>query len=232
MLARFTKVPLERKLVLDEARSTQEEKRMTNLTQQELLLKAQSQFESMLQAIKQHSQDQTRTDLVERDLFNQLLEMGHTTLSGFIAGAGDGDEGESVEVNGNELRRSDHPHRRIYHSIFGEIEIDRYVYAPGAKKKISYSPVDARLGLPRGEYSYVLEDWLEQFCVKEPFAEGVSALESILHLRASVRTAEVLNQRMAEHAEYFRLQQSPPQRPSKQYCRPCESKRYDFRQCI
>lgn len=214
MLARFTKVPLERKLVLKKARSTQEEKTMSNLTQRELLLKAQSQFESMLQTIKQHTQDETRTDLVERDLFNQFLEMGHTTLSAFIAGAGDGNEGESVEVNGNPLQRSDHLHRRIYHSIFGEIEIDRYVYAPGAKKKIAYSPVDARLGLPRGEYSYVLEDWLEQLCVKEPFAEGISGLASILHLRPSVRTAEVLNQRMAEHAECFRLQQGPPQVPT------------------
>ncbi len=186
---------------------------MSNLTQQELLLKARFQFESMLQAIKQHALDQTRTDLVERDLFNQFLEMGHTTLSAFIAGAGDGNEGEAVEVQGKRLSRSDHPHRRVYHSLFGEIEIERYVYAPGAKKKIAYSPLDARLGLPRGEYSYVLEDWLEQLCVKEPFAEGVSALASMLHLRPSVRTAEVLNQRMAEHAECFRLQQVPPQVP-------------------
>ena len=100
------------------------------------------------------------TDLVERDLFNKFLEMGHTTLSAFIAGAGDGDEGESIDVNGKRLQRSDRLHRRSYYSIFGEIEIGRYVYAPGAKKKIAYSPVDARLGLPRGEYSYVLEDWL------------------------------------------------------------------------
>ena len=135
---------------------------MSNLTQQELLLKAQSQFESMLQTIKQHTQDQTRTDLVERDLFNQFLKMGHTSLSAFIAGAGDGNEGESVEVNGNRLPRSHHLHRRMYHSIFGKIEIDRYVYAPGAKKKIAYCAVDARLGLPRGEYSYVLLNYVRR----------------------------------------------------------------------
>ena len=187
---------------------------MSSLTQQELLLKAKSQFDSLLQTIQQHTHDQTRTDLVERDLFNQFLEMGHTTLSAFIAGAGDGDEGESVDVDGKRLPRSDHPHRRMYHSIFGEIEIDRYVYAAGAKKKIGYCAVDARLGLPRGEYSYVLEDWLQQFCVKEPFAEGVSGLAAILHLQPSLRTAEVLNGRMAEHAEWFRLSQDAPSVPA------------------
>ena len=59
----------------------------------------------------------------------------------------------------------------------------------------------------------MLEDWLEQFCVKEPFAEGVSGLAAILNLRPSVRTAEVLNRRMAEHAESFRLGQTAPEIP-------------------
>jgi hypothetical protein len=186
---------------------------MSNLTQQELLLKAQDQFNAMLETIRQHTESQTRTDQVERDLFSRFLEMGHTTLAAFIAGAGDGDEGEHIVRDGTTLQRSDQPRRRVYHSIFGELEIHRYVYAPGAKKRIAYASVDACLGLPRGEYSYVLEDWLEQFCVKEPFAEGVSGLAAILNLRPSVRTAEVLNRRMAEHAESFRLNQAAPEIP-------------------
>lgn len=182
---------------------------MTNLTKKELLLQAQSQFEEMLQAIDQHIEDETRIDQVERDIFSRVLEASRSALSGFVAGAGDGDEGEYVKIDGQTLERSDHPHRRNYHSIFGKIEIHRYVYAPGPKKKITYSPVDVRLGLPRGEYSYVLEDWLERLCVKEPFAEGASNLAAILQLQPSVRTAEVHNRRMAEHAEAFRLAQDP-----------------------
>ena len=58
-----------------------------------------------------------------------------------------------------------------------------------AKKKIEYAPTDARLGLPRGEYSYVLEDWSQRLCVKEPFAEGVDGLSSILGVAPSVETA-------------------------------------------
>ena len=182
---------------------------MNNLTQQELLLQAQGQFNKMLRAIGQHTQDGTRIDLVERDIFQRMLEASRSALAGFVAGAGDGDEGEGVERAGRTLQRSEQPHRRIYHSVFGQIAIDRYVYAPGPKKQIAYAPVDARLGLPRGEYSYVLEDWLERLCVKEPFAEGVANLAALLNLQPSVRTAEVLNRRMAEHAERFRLAQTP-----------------------
>jgi hypothetical protein len=189
------------------------EKAMSNLTQEELFIKAQSQFDALLQATKQHTQDQTRSDQAERDLFQRLHEIGHTTLSAFIAGAGDGDEGESIDIDGKTWQRSNETHRRVYHSIFGELEIHRYVYAQGAKKK-TYSGVDARLGLPRGEYSYVLEDWLEQGCVKNSFAEGVTGLAAILNVQSTVRTAEVLNRRMAEHAETFRLAQDAPEVPS------------------
>ena len=55
----------------------------------------------------------------------------------------------------------------------------------------------------RGEYSYVLEDWSQRLCVKEPFAEGVDGLSSILGVSPSVETAEEINRRMAKHAEAF-----------------------------
>ncbi len=187
---------------------------MSNLTQQELILKAKAQFEAILQTVQQHSHDQSRIDQVERDLFSQLLRLGRTSLEAFIAGAGDGDEGQQVELHQKTLQRSEQPHQRSYRSIFGELKIERYVYAPGEHKKIAYLPVDARLGLPRGEYSYVMEDWLEQLAVKQPFAEAVSSLEAILNQQPSVRTAENLNQRMAESAEPFRLQQAAPKVPA------------------
>ena len=73
----------------------------------------------MLDTIRKHTESQTRTDQVERDVFSQFIEIGHTTLAAFIAGAGDGDEGEQIERDGTTLQRSDQPHRRVYHSIFG-----------------------------------------------------------------------------------------------------------------
>ncbi len=115
-----------------------------------------------------------------------------------------------MTVGERTLKRSEKPHRRWYRSIFGKLAIWRWVYAPGSKKKIEQVPTDARLGLPRGEYSYVLEDWLERLCVKEAFAEGVEGLADLLEIEASVRTAEEHNQRMAEFAEPFRMQQPPP----------------------
>ena len=61
-----------------------------------------------------------------------------------------------------------------------------------------------------GEHSYVLQDWLERFCIKESFEEGSSSLEAVLGLRISIGTAERINQHLAEEAEAFRISQPPP----------------------
>ena len=70
--------------------------------------------------------------------------------------------------------------------------------------------LDERLGLPAGEFSYVLEDWLERLCVKESFHEATTSLRALLGLAPSARAAEQMNQRMAEHAEAFGLQLAAP----------------------
>jgi hypothetical protein len=101
-------------------------------------------------------------------------------------------------------------HEKVYRSVFGTFSIRRWVYATGPKKKIEYVPTDAWLGLPRGECSYVLEDWQQRLCVKETFAEGVDGLGAILGVKMSVETAEAMNRRLAKYAEPFRLQQPAP----------------------
>ncbi len=183
---------------------------MSILTQDQWLNKAQEQFEVLKRLILNHSEEQTRIDLVERSLFRELLKLGWLLLQALVASAGMGDEGEQVVHGERTLRRSDEPKERWYRSIFGKLSIRRWVYARGAKKKIEHVPTDKRLGLPRGEYSYVLEDWLGRLSVKEPFAEGVDGLAAILGVEPSVQTAEEMNLRMAEYAEPFRLQQPAP----------------------
>ena len=187
---------------------------MDIMTQEQLLLNAQAQFDTLKQRILEYTEKRVRTDRVERNLFADLLAIGQLLLRAFVAGAGVGDEGEQVSRAGRTLQRSDELHRKLYRSVFGTLTILRWVYAAGAKKKIEYAPTDARLGLPHGEYSYVMEDWQQRLCVKETFAEGVDGLAAILGVKASVETAEAMNLRMAEYAESFRLQQpAPPAAP-------------------
>ena len=180
------------------------------MTQERTFLKAQQQLREMEQFVEQAANDGQRIDVVEPGLMARLLEIGRTMLESFVAAQGNGDAGDELPAGELTVGRLDQPHTCRYLSIFGELRIRRYVYAVRAGQKIERCPLDERLGLPAGEFSYVLEDWLQRLCVKESFAEAVSSLQTLLGLAPSSRAAEQMNQRMSEHAEAFHIEQSPP----------------------
>lgn len=180
------------------------------ISQEKAFLKAQTQLKSICSFVEQAATDGQRIDQAERELFSQLLAVGLTLLEAFVAAHGDGDAGPELESGNQLLHRLPDAHPRRYLSIFGELLIQRRVYARRQGQKIEQAPLDERLGLPAGEFSYVLEDWLQRLCVKESFGEAVSSLRTILGLAPSERAAEQMNQRMSQHVEVFRLQQAPP----------------------
>jgi hypothetical protein len=188
-------------------------------------LKAHRQLELLIERVQRASDEHERIDQVERNVFMELLALGATLLEGFVAMAGDGDCGECLEIPSAAaapapaareeeplriLRRLPEPHSRRYVSIFGELTIRRFVYGTREGQKIEAVPLDARLGLPAGEFSYVLEDWQQRLCVKESFAEATGDLAAWLGSAPSVRAAEVMNRQLAEWAPSFRINQPPP----------------------
>lgn len=179
------------------------------IAQFQSLDKAEATFRDMIGFVKKAIEaDELRIDEVERTLFSMSLAANLHLLEAFAAGAGDGDHGESVEREGKTLVRGEKT-TKFYRSIFGVLAIERYLYSLGAKRKTEWAPVDARLGLPAGEQSYVLEDWMIRLCVKESFAEGVGSLRDLLGVKTSVRAAEVMARNMADHADTFSETQTP-----------------------
>lgn len=181
------------------------------MTQERAFLKAQQQLHGLEEYVEQAAGRGQRIDEVERELFGRLLNLGRTLLEAFVAAQGDGDAGSELETaDGRRVRRSPKPHARRYLSIFGELSIRRRVYAERDKRPVERAPLDERLGLPAGEFSYVLEDWLQRLCVKESFHEAVGDLRAWLGVAPSERAAERMNQRLAEQVERFGLRQAPP----------------------
>jgi hypothetical protein len=173
-------------------------------------LKAQQQFEQMCEFVRQAGEQGQRVDQVERGLFPKAMEMCLEMLLAFINAHGDGDEGPQIPREDHSLKRLDEPHDKRYLSIFGEILVTRYVYGTREGQAIEWKPLDAALGLPAGENSYVLEDWLQRLCIKEAFGESVKDLQAWLGTTVSVRTAENMNRKMAEFSEGYRLHQGTP----------------------
>jgi uncharacterized protein UPF0236 len=90
------------------------------------------------------------------------------------------------------------------------LTITRVVYGTREGQKIECVPLDGRLGLPEGDFSYVLEDWSQRFCLKESFAEAGRSLEVLLGLHLGRRTLEQMNRDVAGYAPAFREAIEPP----------------------
>ena len=181
------------------------------VSQERAFLNARARLETICDFVEQAANSGERIDRVERGVFAQLLELGLTLLQAFVDGQGDGDAGASVASDGGIFRRLSGPRERRYLSIFGEVAIVRQVYGTREGQRIEHVPLDARLGLPEGEFSYVLMDWLQRLCVKESFHEAVNDLRALLNVAPSERAAEQMNQHMAQDAEIFQAHQSPPE---------------------
>jgi hypothetical protein len=181
------------------------------MAEERRFLKAREAFEQMLRFVDQAQEGDLRIDLLEREMLALLLQVGFQALEEHIARCGDGDVGETAPSHdGRTLRRSEEPHERRYVSIFGEHRFPRFVYAPREGQKVERLPVDEQLGLPEGDFSYVLQDWLQRLTLKESFNEAGNSLQMLLGLRPSNRSIEHMNQHLAEPAEEFRTSQGPP----------------------
>src|SRR5262249_31587415 len=126
------------------------------------LLKAQADLQDLVAFARHAADDAMRVDHVERELMRRLLALGLTPLQLFIAEQGDGDLGEHPPVDdGPALRRLPETHDCRYVSIFGELHVTRAVYGSREGQQIERVSLDERLGLPAGDYSFVLEDWAQ-----------------------------------------------------------------------
>jgi len=175
------------------------------IAQEITFLKAEGVFQEIARTLGQALRNGLRMDEVERQLKEDLRKAGLAFLEGFVQASGDGDQGAAVTGEGRVLMRSETPQARRYLSIFGEVWISRYVYTSGQKKPIEYSPLDAKLGLPAGEISYVLEDFQQRLCVQSPYGKSTEDLKAILGTGVVVGTAEHMTKQMGNFAEGYRL---------------------------
>jgi len=148
---------------------------------------------------------------VERGLWHQLLQLGHTYLAAFFTLHGSGDCGPTItRPTGETVQRLDEPHPRRYVSIFGEFVLARTVYGTRAGQKIACVPLDERLQLPAGAFSYVLQDWDQALGMEEAFGQVQTTIARILELHQSVASLEHLNRQIAQGAETYLLTRPVP----------------------
>jgi len=180
------------------------------MTQEVSILKGQEQLEAMVSLIRRAARDGRPIDQVEGDLWDRLLVLGRTLLEGFVEATGPGDLGSTLEHQGRTLQRLPALHARRYVSVFGELTIRRHVYGTRETQKHEVVPADARLGLPESDFSHLLQDWDQTFCVQGSYEQSRRTVERILGLGQSVRSLEQMSESMGQSVKAFQESQPAP----------------------
>lgn len=162
------------------------------------------QLQKLVELVDTAARETMAAHEIEHRLFRGVLALGHELLERFFAQLGDGDEGECLRLNdGRDVKRLEAAVERRYVSVFGEHRPRRYVYAPRAGQKVACVPFDARVSLPEGQYSYLLQDWAQGFAVDLAYRQVCSGLERVLNLKLGVSLLERHNQAMATPVKPF-----------------------------
>ena len=173
------------------------------LAQEQEILKGQQQYHQMAEFVRHASRDGRPVHEVERYLWEQSLKMNLSLLAGFVKGVGTGDLGPTLEHEGRTLKRLEHTHVHRYVSVFGELPISRHVYGTRETQKHEVVPLDARLDLPESNFSYVLQDWDQNLCVKGPYDEARESVQKMLGLKQSVGSLEKMGLEMSRQVGLF-----------------------------
>ena len=168
--------------------------------------------DELLGIVSESVEEQVPVHKVESKVFQKLLQAGHTIIQLLVDCQGNGDVGETWDLpDGKLVKRSKEPHQRPYVSIFGPLNIERFVYAAREGQRIEFCEVDARLALPESKFSYLLQDWDQSFAMEQPFGCVVKTVKKILGLEQYVDSVERMNRDMAREVEAFHASlETPP----------------------
>lgn len=134
---------------------------------------------------------------VEQPLWKRVLLPGREALGLFFQHQGQGDVGPEVTLpDGSTARRLPEPHPRPYRSVFGDFTLSRVCYGPREGQAISFVPLDTRLQLPEGDYSYLLQRWDAALGCESAFSRVRATLLDVLGVDQPVDSL----QRVVRHA--------------------------------
>ena len=147
---------------------------------------------------------------VEEMALSGLLETGREMVAAFIKEQeAELLRPEVIEHGGKQLHRLPERRVRSYVSAFGPTPFDRDVYATRETQRQEVVPLDAKLGMPESDTSYLLQKWIGVRVVKESYKESQGTLQEILGFAPSVNCLEDIAARASEHAEVYFDQQGP-----------------------
>jgi hypothetical protein len=167
---------------------------------------------SLVAFVHQAAADGLPAHAVERQLFSRVLALGREAFSMFLRLQGQGDLGERARLpDGREVHRLEQTRGRAYRSVFGDFTLSRVCYGSREGQRVDFVPLDSRLQLPQGDYSYLLQEWDQTLGCECSFARVAATIEGMLGVEQPVDSLERTNRQMAQAVAPFRQERPLPQ---------------------
>jgi hypothetical protein len=172
--------------------------------------KVTKQFLKVLGRIQGAAASGDAVHAVEETTWFGLIEVGREMIVAYIKQQDEAlPRPKVIEREGRKLQRLPERRRRPYVSVFGPTPFRRDVYATRETQRQEVVPLDARLGMPEGNTSYLLQKWSGTRCVKESYDQSRATLAEIFGFAPSINCLEGLVTRAAEDAEVYFDEQAP-----------------------
>ena len=167
-------------------------------------------FSELLHQVKRAAERNEAVHEVEEMTWSGLIETGRQTVIAYIKEQEEElPRPKVIEHEGKTLHRLRKKRRRSYVSAFGPTPFARDVYATRETQRQEVVPLDAKLGMPESDTSYLLQKWSGTQFVKESYKESKMTLAGILGFAPSVNCLEDMAAQASEHAEVYFEQQAP-----------------------
>lgn len=176
---------------------------------QELGAKLHDVADQLIDDVRQTFLHHHSFDELERTLWQRLLDLGRSTIETLLGLLGTGDVGPTLDLDGRVLKRLT-VSSRDFTCTFGTFVLLRHPYGPREKQAQACVPLDERLALPEGKFSYLLQEWDQSLAMEAPFRTTGKFVERILKLDQSVDSLEEMNRRMSRSVESFHQTQTTP----------------------
>ncbi len=164
-------------------------------------------LDEIIVQVDAQSQKGMKLDQVERSLFTSLLQLGFQLLEYYISSVASllSVQGVPLDSEGKKMKNTGRL-SRPYRSIFGLLSIARAKYYSSTDK--SYYRLDEALGLPKSNYSYLLDDWLGYGSTEMDFAQSAEQLKRILGHDLTAMQSQRCSNRLSERVDDFYEQQA------------------------
>jgi len=146
---------------------------------------------------------------MERDIFAKVMQIGLAAMKCYFAEKGTGDIGAELQLeNGKILKKETRLYGRDYFSVFSKIKVPRTCYRFKGEKGVM--PLDAQANLPKRCYSYLLQEWMDLFGIRESFGEAAISLKNLLGLDVKQSRFEVVNREsINDYDEFYKNKELP-----------------------